>query len=292
MLTGGSLGYLPNAEIAGLGVRGDLERWIVWMCAAQLSHRTILERAMVLSKFEALYGDPAKADWQMVAEFLSTPAWSASTRYTRFAQLHAFYRWLVLTGQREDDPMARLQKPKPRRGVPRPATPAQVGRVLAACNRHRTRMMVVLAICQGLRVHEIAKFRGEDLAGHSVRVLGKGGVDAVIPAHPLLEQEAVAFPARGWWFPSPTVPGRPITPGNVSKVISGAFCRAGVSGTAHNLRHYFGTQILRSSGGNLRVAQEALRHASPATTAIYTQVDDEQVRAAISGLPVPLHVVG
>ena len=272
-------------------MHGQLEQWIMWMHAAELSERTITERASAVAQFERQHGDLAAAGWETIALFLSEPAWAASTRYTRFGQLHAFYRWLITTGQREDDPMARLQKPKPRRGVPRPATPAQVSRVLAVCNRRRTRMMVVLAICQGLRVHEVAKFRGEDLAGHSVRVLGKGGVDAVIPAHPLVEQEGNGFPTRGWWFPSPSNQGQPVTSGNVSKVISGAFRRAGVSGSAHNLRHYFGTQTLHSSGGNLRVAQEALRHASPATTAIYTQVDDEQVRAAIAGLPIPLHAV-
>ena len=65
------------------------------------------------------------------------------------------------------------------------------------------------------------------------------------------------------------------------------FTRAGVPGSAHSLRHFYGTQTLRSSGGNLRVTQELMRHASPATTAIYTKVDDEQMRAAVDALPIP-----
>ena len=136
-------------------------------------------------------------------------------------------------------------------------------------------------------MHEVAKFRGEDLAGRQVRVLGKGGVDAVLPAHQILEAEAADWPARGWWFPSPDDRTRPITPGNVTKVVSGAFHRAGVPGSAHSLRHFYGTQTLRSSGGNLRVTQELMRHASPVSTAIYTKVDDEQMRAAVDALPIP-----
>ncbi len=265
-----------------------LNEWRVWMQAAEMSPRTIEERASLIQRFAGEHRDAAHATWQEIAAFLSNPSWQPATRYTRYSQMQAFYRWLVLTGQRDDDPMARLQKPKPRRGVPRPASPAQVARILAVCNRRRTRMMVILAICQGLRVHEVAKFAGGDLIGHQVRVLGKGGVDAVLPAHALLEAEADGWPARGWWFPSPDDRTRPITPGNVTKVVSGAFHRAGVPGSAHNLRHFYGTQTLRSSGGNLRVTQELMRHASPATTAIYTKVDDEQMRAAVDALPIPL----
>lgn len=61
--------------------------------------------------------------------------------------------------------------------------------------------------------------------------------------------------------------------------------RAGVTGTPHGLRHHFGTQVLRASGGDLRTTQRALRHASPATTAIYTQVADEALFRAIGGIP-------
>lgn len=269
-----------------------LDEWRVWMQAAELAVRTIDDRLDLLERFSCDYGEATRAGWQQIAAFLANPAWKPATRYTRYSQLRAFYRWLILTGQRDDDPMARLQKPKPRRGVPRPATPAQVARVLAVCNRRRTRMMVVLAVCQGLRVHEVAKFRGEDLSGRQVHVLGKGGVDATLPAHPLLSAEASSWPARDWWFPSPDDRSRPVTAGNVTKVVSGAFTRAGVPGSAHSLRHFYGTQTLRSSGGNLRVTQELMRHASPATTAIYTKVDDEQMRAAVNALPIPLRQAG
>lgn len=308
----GNVRYLPARRNHRPGAGGSavsvlLDEWRIWMQAAELAVRTIDERLDVLERFSDDYGDATQAGWQQLAAYLANPAWKPATRYTRYSQLRAFYRWLTLTGQRDDDPMARLQKPKPRRGVPRPATPAEVARVLGVCNRRRTRAMVVLAICQGLRAHEIAKFRGEDLsAGYessapiegkraeaiNVHVLGKGGVDAMLPAHPLLVAEANSWPVRGWWFPSPDDRSRPVTPGNVSKVVSGAFTRARVPGSAHNLRHFFGTQTLRSSGGNLRVTQELMRHASPATTAIYTKVDDEQLRAAVDKLPIPRRLAG
>lgn len=50
--------------------------------------------------------------------------------------------------------------------------------------------------------------------------------------------------------------------------------------TLHQLRHRFGTNVLKATG-NLRVAQEALRHESPVSTAIYTLVDVADVRDAV-----------
>jgi integrase/recombinase XerD len=60
--------------------------------------------------------------------------------------------------------------------------------------------------------------------------------------------------------------------------------RVGVDVTAHDLRHWFATKQLRG-GANLRTTQELLGHSSPATTAIYTEVDEDLMRAAVTGLP-------
>lgn len=47
----------------------------------------------------------------------------------------------------------------------------------------------------------------------------------------------------------------------------------GVDDTFHSLRHRYGTQVYELSGFDLRLTQELLGHASPATTAIYTKVN-------------------
>ena len=61
--------------------------------------------------------------------------------------------------------------------------------------------------------------------------------------------------------------------------------RAGVAGTPHALRHFYVTQVLRATGGDLRTTQRLARHASPATTAIYTQVLDETAARAAAAIP-------
>jgi site-specific recombinase XerD len=57
----------------------------------------------------------------------------------------------------------------------------------------------------------------------------------------------------------------------------------------HMLRHAYATALLRATedggaGANLRVTQELMRHASPATTAVYTQVTDQERRRAVLNL--------
>ncbi|WP_231115422.1 site-specific integrase [Mycobacterium avium] len=61
-----------------------------------------------------------------------------------------------------------------------------------------------MAALAGLRVHEIAKMRGEDvdLDARTLRVTGKGGRTDTIPLHPRLVAAALSMPTRGWWFPA------------------------------------------------------------------------------------------
>jgi len=47
--------------------------------------------------------------------------------------------------------------------------------------------------------------------------------------------------------------------------------------TPHTLRHYFVTQAMIRSGGNLRVAQELARHSSLATTERYAHLDEREL---------------
>ena len=210
-----------------------------------------------------------------------------STKATYRAQLRAFFSWLQASGRRADNPAERLPALRPPRGLPRPLSPAAVQALLDACSdprAWRTRAYVTLACYAGLRVHEIAKVRGEDIQGDVLRVLGKGGYDATVPLHPMVAELAARMPERGYWFSQGN--GRPMHRGSVSAAIARAMRRAGVPGTPHACRHFFGTQVLVASG-DVRKAQQAMRHQSIASTAIYTQVADDSVRAAVAAIPGP-----
>jgi integrase/recombinase XerD len=139
--------------------------------------------------------------------------------------------------------------------------------------------MILLAALAGLRVHEIAKVRGEDIdtVARTLRVTGKGGKVADLPLHPLLVEAANQMPHRGIWFPGNSRrPGQPIHRKSVSEVIQQAMFRADIpGGTAHRLRHWYGSTLV-GDGGDLRTAQTLMRHVNLNTTAIYVVVPDEK----------------
>lgn len=66
----------------------------------------------------------------------------------------------------------------------------------------RSRVMIQLAAFAGLRAHEIAKIRGEDVdpMARTLRVTGKGNVTAVLPLHPVLVEATKGIP-RGLVVP-------------------------------------------------------------------------------------------
>lgn len=266
----------------------DVAQWITWMQGEGMAARTVEERGAQLGRLSAAGIDLYEPDPNDVALLLSNDQWKAATKRTYYSALRAWFLWRVRVGLQPENPLAAMRSPK----VPRPRSHTRIAdgdldRILAACTRHRTRAMVLLAAYEGLRVHEIAKMRGEYIYAGKLRVIGKGAVDDELPLHPLVAEIAEDFPRRGYWFPSYSNPGEPISAQSVSSVLSKLLSRAGVPATGHGLRHWYGQHTLRASGGNLRVAQEALRHATPATTALYTHIDGDELREANEKLPRP-----
>lgn len=254
-----------------------------------LSARTIAERIRVINQITAATGtDPAALTPQAISTWLATLP-SAATKNAYFTVLRAWSKWLVQSDHRVDDPTTRVPRPRTPAGHPRPVTDTQLDAVLALPLRQDTRTKIILAAYAGMRVHEIAKIRGEDISpvAGTITITGKGGRNDTLPAHQLILQQASYYPRRGLWFPSPKDPAVPVRAKTVSRVISDAFDRADAPATAHQLRHFFATSLLRA-GTDSRVVQSLMRHESLATTGRYLAVDTDQQRNALSGLtPTP-----
>lgn len=288
--------YLPQWAQPSLpldaGLEDVLHAWRVHGLARGDSTRTIESRIYTIRRLRSCGIDPLTTDADALLEWLARltdhrtgDAVRRSTRATYRSQLRAFFRWAKASGRRDDDPSLELPSARAPRGVPRPTTPEGVQAILQACADSRaaqTRAYVLLGAYAGLRVHEIAQIRGEDCTDGLIFVTGKGGVESSIPMHPLVADLARRMPPTGPWFPG--CDRGHVHRCSVSSAIKRAMRRAGVTGTPHALRHHYGTQVLRTSG-DLRTAQRALRHASPASTAIYTQVADDALYRAIAGIP-------
>lgn len=276
----------PVVDVDGEAAAQLLATWSTAMRANGLAERTLRERPRAVRAAAALIGAPAhQLTSEQVIDYLAELT-SAGTRQTYYSTLQAWHTWLVLVGARPDNPMASMRRPKAPRRDPKPVATAHIERLLASGIRSRTRTVVLLCSYQGMRVHEAAKIRGQDvdLVAGTLRIVGKGGVDELVPLHPTIAAEAAKYSKRGYWFPSHTRPGRPIRSTGLSSTISRAMARCGVPGTAHSLRHWLATELVREEV-NARVIQTIMRHKSLATLAIYTRVDRDQQRAALDRLP-------
>ena len=264
-----------------------LDAWRQRGLAAGHSERTISARVGTMERIAASGIDPLNATPDELLRWMAGMDLQRSSKATYRSHLRAWYSWLAESGRREDDPSALLPSAKAPRGLPRPVSPADVEAILAACSDGRARQTaayVILGAYAGLRVHEIAKIKGQDFRGGEIAVTGKGGVSATVPLVPVIARLAETMPKSGWWFPTNSSSGH-VHRCSVSSAISRAMKRAEVAGTPHALRHFYCTQVLHATKGDLRKTQRLARHASPSTTAIYTQVLDSELMHAASLIP-------
>lgn len=266
-----------------------LGKWRTWQESQGLAERTIKDRADVITHLSTYANAPLlEITPEHIIGYCARPELSDSSRSSYHASIRAFYKWAVRVELIDTDPT--LETPRPRRpkGLPRPVQTAHVSVLLAAANRKRTRAYITLATYAGLRVHEIAKFRGEDLdriAG-IITVTGKGGKTAMLPAHDAIIELAKEFPVRGYWFPAyaSQTDAQHIGSKQVSRAIKLTMQRAGFTGKAHQLRHYYATELL-DNGVDVRIVKDLMRHESLATTEIYTRVSMKRMREGIAALP-------
>lgn len=270
-----------------------LRLWEREMEARRLTPKTIHERLRFIRYIENTLGPAAELSEDDIRDFLAECAQSkaATTQFNYHTILRMWFAWLTERNLREDDPTLPFGKPRLPRMQPRPAETRHLHAVIDRGNlRPQTHMKVLLAALQGMRTIEIARVRGEDVdfVAMKLRIIGKGNIDITVDLHPdvakFARQNPHLFPLRGWWFPSPTKPGVHVLAASVSKVLSEAFRRVDAPVTAHQLRHWTATELVRQDVPT-RVVQKVMRHSSIQTTEGYTAVADDRTAEALRRLP-------
>ncbi len=152
---------------------------------------------------------------------------------------------------------------------------------------------MLLAALQGLRCQEIAGLQREDIIEEEglLRVVhAKGGNERMLPLHPdvLSALWALPMPRAGWLFIRPR--GGKYTPHQLSRVFNDFLRDAAVGASAHQLRHWFASELYRSTQ-DIRLVQEMLGHSSPEITAIYAAFDRKAAGEAVTALQVKTKAV-
>lgn len=257
-----------------------MEAYRQWLQSWTSSAATVASRSKAAASRLREWGGPDGITTERIEEWLSSyQGWSRTTYYQH---IKSFCTWLYLTSRIETNPVDDIKPPRQPKSMPRPLSQAQAQVLLNAAQGHE-RTWLLLALYQGLRSHEIAKVRGSDFADGMLFVLGKGGKPAYLPINAEVAAVVPLHP-NGYWFPGAR--GRAhISAGTVTAHITRLFRQHGIDeGSLHRCRHSFGTNLVRS-GVHVRKVQNLMRHESLTTTAVYTALDEEELRDAINRLP-------
>lgn len=217
----------------------------------------------------------------------------------RTSTARSFTAWAVRTGRLAADPALRLRAPVPGRTLPTVLRADQASRMLdlAAVRADdddpahlRDRAAAELLYASGIRVGELVGLDVDDvdLERRTLRVMGKGSKERVVPFGQPAARAVIAWLERG----------RPrlVTAGSGPALLLSArggrwgqrqvrevvhrllqSMEEGLDAGPHALRHSAATHLL-DGGADLRSVQEMLGHASLATTQVYTHVSVERLR--------------
>lgn len=247
----------PNATSAS----SVLDSWTSWLLVerglAQGTVRAYRREIDLLAEVHDRRPDELGADDLRAYLYQVAGGGSAGTVARRIAALSSFYRWLVRTDRRADDPTQKLDRPRIHRRLPRPVDDLE-----ERLDRLEPdfRALAVFLAATGLRISEACAIDCGLPVPDALRVRGKGDRERVVPLTDVARAALSELGGRVPWKP---------------RTVERHFQMVGMK--PHALRHTFATR-LADADVDVTVIQDLLGHASPATTRIYQRNSPERLR--------------
>jgi len=261
---------------------------------AYLNDITKLEE-FILS-FGKEYG-PSSVTYDDLKEFINwfgSENRNARTQSRILSGIRAFYKFLLIDGEINENPSSLLESPKIGLKLPEVLSVAEIDRMVEAIDLsrqdgHRNKAIVETLYGCGLRVSELVNLRLTDIhyGEGFVSVTGKGNKQRLVPISnkalkeidlykidrsrlPVIYDGNVVFLNRR---------GRKLTRAMIFTIIKDLAGKAGIMKkiSPHTFRHSFATHMIEG-GADLRAVQEMLGHESIMTTEIYTHIDRSFLR--------------
>ena len=216
-----------------------------------------------------------------------------ATRARHLSAVRSFFRYLARRHGIDNPALNLIATPRATKPAPRALAENQAREVTdaiaemsdaAALQARDTALFTLLYGC-GLRIAEALALNVRDAPAATLRVLGKGSKERIVPVLPAVREAIAAWlalhPDR-----QPDSPlfvgarGRRLNPAIAQRTLRHFRRLHGLPehATPHALRHSFATHLL-AGGADLRSIQDLLGHASLSTTQRYTAVDETQLIA-------------
>lgn len=217
---------------------------------------------------------------------------ASTTLFRLFVSLRLFFRFLRREGCIDRNPMEQMSSPKMAHLLPAVLSIEEVESLLQQPDPDsfvgaRDAAILELLYSSGLRVSELLDLRIHDLGEESLRILGKGNRERLIPvgrkARKAVEHYLLSHHRRHAIVGSTLLffsqKGNKLSRVAVWKQVKRYAARVGITKviSPHTFRHTFATHLL-DAGADLRVIQELLGHASIGSTDLYTHLTQTKIQ--------------
>lgn len=242
--------------------------------------------------FQTAYGvaDPKQILPAMMRSWLAegkTAGLSARTLNRKISAFKSFFKFLVRQGTLESSPMTTILSPKTSKRLPVFLKEEEILTLLKGLqtgaedwNSLNAQTILTLLYSTGMRLSELIGLKQEqiDHGRATLKVLGKGNKERVLPLSPLLSEVLKRYEqARKETFDTPTErflvteKGKPLYPKYVWALVNRYLGEATTldKKSPHVLRHSFATHLM-NQGADLNAVKELLGHSSLAATQVYT----------------------
>lgn len=259
------------------------QAWLDWMNYRELSPNTIKLYSRTVEVAQVELGDLRDLEQEELDAWIQAKGGKAGTKGNRICALTSFYRFLVKTKRRIDNPATELERPKLHKRLPKPVENLEaalkrldeedeIANIKGAIPRRvgETRDMAVFLCETGLRIHEAVKCNWPVPCPTEMTIIGKGSKEAMIP----ITQKAQDAWNRldGKW---------PIG----ARATQRRFEKAGeLAFTPHQCRHWRATSLVRA-GVPIATVSKIMRHENIQTTMGYSQFAQDMFREALALVP-------
>ena len=212
--------------------------------------------------------------------------------------IRSFYKYLLLSGEIEQDPTELLESPHLGERLPEVLSTDEIDQIqksidLSKPEGQRNKTIIEVLFSCGLRVSELVNLKLSNLYLEEgfVRVMGKGSKERLVP----ISSKAVR--ELQYWFVDRNLMkiqqgeedyvflnrrGKHLTRTMILIMLKRQAVAAGITKTIspHTLRHSFATELLKG-GADLRAIQAMLGHERIGTTELYMHIDTTTLREEI-----------
>lgn len=228
---------------------------------------------------------------------------TAYARARKVASLRAFFNYLTNKAKLIDvNPTSELESPKIIKRLPRYLNVEESKDLLDSVDlvnseySARDYAIITIFLNCGIRLSELVGINLSNIKNNSLTVIGKGDKERSIPLNNACLQAIAAYMKvrpvnnvkdKNALFLSKRL--QRISKESVQKIVKKYIKEAGLDPqrySTHKLRHTAATLMYKYGKVDIRALQELLGHQSIATTEIYTHLDQEQLRDAVSRNPL------